>query len=176
MKINERILEIFKEFKIHSADGICYLLSIYYGYTPSFIPDDLKAKVNATGIITSELGILQWNVPLFKGQETNFDWVEKEYISLFEEANPSKRGNVRSAIARMKELFAKNPDIRKEEVIGATVIYIANSNPEYIRQSHYFIKKGRGVAMTQDILEWIDRYRTVMKDTSEDRSVTRRLR
>lgn len=176
MKINEDVKEYLRDFNIPIEDGFAYLVTLYFGFNPSYIPDSLRVKVNATGIISTNLGLIQWNVPLFEGQETNFKWVETEYVPLFEEANRDKRGNVKSAVTRMKALFARDPSIRKEEVIGATVLYVTNNDNRFIRQSHYFIEKGRGVERTRDIIEWIDRYREVMKDTSEDRSVTRKLR
>lgn len=168
MNVNNEILEIFKEFKIRSDDGICYLVSLFHGYNPTYIPDDLKKKVNATNIITSKNNILHWNIPLYEEQMTAFEWVDKEYVYLFESANSDKRGNARESIRRMKKFFANNPDIRKDEVIGATKMYIRNTDVRYIRLSHYFIEKGAGATKTNDILEWVDKYR-LSKDVSKGR-------
>ncbi len=175
MEINEEILEIFKEFRILPADGICYLISLFHGYSPTYIPDEIKMKVNLTGIIAEVNKNLHWNVPLYNNQETNFSWVNKEYVSLFENANPDKKGNWREATTRLKKLFAKYPEIRKQDVIGATKLYLDNTNPKYIRLSHFFIEKGAGASKTQDILEWIDRYNEENIPVQGNTSITRKL-
>jgi len=72
MKINERILEILKEFNIYPPNGICYLISLYYGYEPTYIPEGLKIKINITGIITEKNKNLHWNIPLYEQQVTEF--------------------------------------------------------------------------------------------------------
>ena len=159
MEINEEILETFKEVKIYPADGICYLLTKFYGYEPTYIPEDLKVKMNLTGIYGSKDGNLHWNIPLFNNQETGFDWVKTEYVAMFKEHNSDRGGNVRESIARMKKLFAKNPEIRKDEVLGATRMYLINTDPKYIRNPHYFIEKGSGANKTYDILDWVDKYK-----------------
>jgi hypothetical protein len=156
--INEEILEILKEFNIPRDDGICYLISLYYGYTPSYIPGDLKVKLNMTGIYRVVNNDIDWKVGLFKGQETAFEWV-RGYCDMFKESNPSRGGKVRETTARLKKLFAKNPDIRKDEVIGATKMYLLNSDSTYIRFPHYFVEKGEGASKTSDLLDWIDKYR-----------------
>lgn len=175
MDINEEIIEVLKEYSIKKDDGICYLLSLFYGYKPSYIPNELKIKVNITKIVVDKGGNLHWNVPLFDGQETTFDWVEKEYIEMFHNKNPKKGRYKRECIGRMKKLFAKDPSIRKEEVIGATVLYLSETDPTYIRKPHFFIEKGVGVNKIQDILDWIDRYREAQEPEEEGRNVSRRL-
>lgn len=157
MNINSRIIETLKEFNINKDDGLTYLFALYYGLQPNYIPGDVQSKVSASRIVEIGKTGLQWNIPLFEEQTTAFDWVEKEYIPLF--AGINKATNKREATARMKKLFAQNPDIRKEEVLGATELYIFN-NGNYSRLPHYFIEKGSGADKTQDILDWIDKYRT----------------
>ena len=41
----------------------------------------------------------------------------------------------------MKKFFATYPDVRKDEVIDATVMYLQNTNRTYVRNPHYFILK-----------------------------------
>lgn len=160
MLINKQILEIFKDAKIGESDGICYLLALHFGYTPTYIPEPLQFQVNQTRIVEKdETGGLKWNLPLFEGAEVAFGWVATEYVPLFKERNPDKGGKVREATARMKKLFATNPEIRKAEVLAATKMYLRNTNPDYIRLPHYFIDKGKGVERTQDILDWVDKYK-----------------
>lgn len=157
MKINSKIVEILTEYNIRQEDGICYLISLFHGYEPTYIPEHLKVKVNMTKIVENELGSLKWNVGLYEGVETAFDWVTTKYIKLFDVAGKATHG--RESLTRMKKLFASNPDIRIEEVLGATEMYIRNTQTTYVRQPHYFIEKGKGVEKTQDILNWIDKYR-----------------
>jgi hypothetical protein len=176
MKINEQILEIFSEFKIYPADGICYLIALFHGYEPTYIPEDLKIKINATGIIGEKNKNLHWNIPLYEEQVTAFDWVRTEYVPLFKEANSDRGGNVRESIARMKKLFAANPDIRKDDVIGATKMYLLNTESKYIRNPHYFIQKGKGAEKTYDILDWIDKYKLTKEQQQGRTSHTNTLK
>lgn len=156
MNVNSEIVEILKEFNINKEDGLTYLIALFYDLRPSYIPLDIQSKISASRIVEATKTGLQWNVPLFEEQQTTFDWVEKEYVPLF--AAIGKDKYKREATARMKKLFAKNPDIRKEEVLAATELYIFN-NGNYSRFPHYFIEKGSGAEKTQDILDWIDKYR-----------------
>ena len=165
MKINEQILDILKEFGIRKDDGICYLISLYHGYKPTYIPDVLKQKINLTKIVVNDRTGITWNIPLYSGAETAFEWVKTEYVPMFKERNSKKGGKVREATSRMKKLFAANPDIRKDEVIGATRMYLLNTNPDYIRFPHYFIEKGVGAEKSWDVLDWIEKYR-LTEDTT----------
>lgn len=175
MTINEELLEILKDNSINKSDAICYLLSLYYGYKPTYIPRELKIKINTTKIIVEKDGNLHWNIPLFEEQEVGFEWVDSEYIELFKERKPSEGRYKRECIKRMKALFAKHPDIRKDEVIGATILYLSATDPTYIRKPHFFIQKGQGVSKIQDILDWIERYRETKEPEEENRTITRKL-
>lgn len=160
MQINDQVKKALEEFSVPLKDGIPYLICLYFGYEPSYIPDMLKQKVNATGIVIIDAkGTLQWRVPLFEGQETAFGWVQTEYVPLFSEANPKKGGKVREATARMKKFFANNPEIRKEDIIAATKLYLLNSDPRFIRFPHFFIEKGKGVDRISDLEDWLDKYK-----------------
>ena len=163
MEINEEILEIFSEFRIKVDDGICYLMAVYYGYKPSYIPEEFKERILETTIFEDRDGNIHWNAPLFKNQETTFDWVKTEYVEMFKNANSERGGHVRETTSRMKALFAKTPDIRKDDVLSATRMYLLNTDSKYIRFPHYFIEKGSGATKTFDILTWIEKF----KDTQE---------
>lgn len=172
MEINTDIYEVLEDFKIKREDGICYLLSLYFGFSPTYIPEDVKLKINLSKIIEIEIikdkkDRIKWNIPLFEGQEVAFEWVKTEYVELFRPYG--KASNVKDATDRMKKLFAKNPDIRKEEVLGATEMYLYSEahRPMFIRMPHYFIEKGRGGERTQDILDWIDKYRNNVSETKQ---------
>lgn len=165
MVINKKILEILKEFNIIQDDGICYLMCLYHNYNPTYIPDLLKQKVNLTKIVVQTEKGTTWNIPLYEGSEIAFEWVKREYVPLFEEKNKRRGGKVREATSRMKKLFASYPDIRKDDVIGATKMYLRNTDADYIRFPHYFIEKGVGVEKSYDILDWIDKYK-LSQDTN----------
>ncbi len=168
MNINEEILEILTEFKIQKDDGICYLISLFYDYKPSYIPISFMIKMNTTGIYAEDKGSIKWNVPLFEGQETAFEWVKKEYVQMFKDANADRGGHVREATSLLKKLFAKNPDIRKEDVLGATRMYLLNTDTKFVMYPHYFIQKGVGGAKTVTIMNWLDKYK-LAKDQEQGR-------
>lgn len=157
--INKKLLDVLKEYKITPDEAIPYLVSIYYNYNPLYIPIELKRKINSTGIVYERNGEIEWKIGLFEGQETTFSWVKDEYVPLFKDANSEKGGGVRESIARMKKFFSENPDIRKDEVIGATKLYLANTDPKYIRKTYYFIFKGSGISKISDLYDWVQKYR-----------------
>lgn len=159
MVINEQIKEILKEFKINENDGILYLIGLHYNLNSTLFSDEFTAKICLTGIFHNDATGLNWRIPLFENQETQWDWVKTEYMALFKSVNTTRTGNNRDCIARFKKLFSKYPEIRKDDVIQATKLYLSESNPEFIRTSHYFIEKGVGASKSSDLLEWIDRYK-----------------
>lgn len=173
MEINNKILGVFKEFGIVQDDGICYLIALFHNYRPSYIPDKLRQQVNATGIVEVRDKLIYWNIPLYTNQVTGFDWVKTEYVPMFKKANPEKGGYVREAIKRIKQLLADNPDIRKDDIINATKLYLSNTDYRYIRNPHYFITKGVGVNKTHDILTWIDKLKE--SESQIRTSITRKL-
>ena len=161
MTINPDIIKALKELKINPKDGIVYLLGLKFGYEASYVPMSLIASTNRTGIYSLDnFNSLQWNIPLFDGETVSaWDWVKTEYRNMFKDANPEKAGNGNDCVRRMKKLFSQYPEIRKEDVIGATKLYITNTDSRFIRMSHYFIEKGQGATKTNDILTWVDAYK-----------------
>lgn len=158
MKINKQIKEVLQEINIPYKEGVTYLLSLHFGTVPNYIPESISIPINIAKIVEVDSGTLTWRIPLFEGQETAFGWVVDEYIELFRVAGKNKFK--RESVARMKRLFSSNPEIRKEEVLGATRLYLKSVNdPKFVRYPHYFIEKGTGGNKTQDILTWIDLYR-----------------
>lgn len=168
MIINPKIIEKLKANKIDVDEGLLCLLAVYHKISYSKISFDTLTKLAEVEDTTSITNNLVWEHKLFIDSdkvETPFDWVKDEYIELFERYG--KGGFVRESTARMKRLFSENPEIRKEDVLNATRLYLFNTNPKFSRQPHYFIRKGSGVNMTQDILEWIDRAKEVTEATTE---------
>jgi hypothetical protein len=181
MKINQNELEPkLLEFKVRPADGMCYLLALYYGYKPDYIPDHVKQRVHASGIISvDENRNVTWNINLFEGQKNNFSWVTTEYLELFRHYKKNLLYK-RECVARMKNLFRDNPDIRKHEVLGGTAMYIKDcvhkgTNAKYVKNPHYFIKKGQGYNTTQPILTWIELYREEIRKVSSVESLSKSI-
>lgn len=162
MKINSQIEEVLKETHCNINDSLGYLLALYYDIKPTYIPDEVKRKVHASGIITNHQGI-NWNIPLFEEQNTQFDWVKVEYIPLFTRINKEKTGHVSDCITRMKRFFVMYPDIRKDEILAATKLYLRNTDPLYIREPRYFVFKGVGADKTSDLAHWVEVYRETNK-------------
>lgn len=172
MTINEEIKDILQECRIGVADGISYLLMKYFDVVPSYVPEVLVTKMNSTGIYYLDRNnSLQWKVPLFNEQETAFDWVKTEYVQQFVDANPDKRGNGNSSVRLMKKFFQTNPDVRKEEVIEATRMYIKNTDSRFIRLSHYFICKGKGANKIEELKDWVEKYRLWLGEGKDRTSV-----
>ena len=73
------------------------------------------------------------------------------------------------------ELFYENPDIRVDEIIGASKMYIRNTNNKYIREARYFIYKGVGTDKVSDLLAWIEKYRTATTSNTEGRAISRTM-
>lgn len=167
MKINSEIQTTLMEAGIYAEDGIAYLLCRYFYVQSDVFPKELVDRVLALNIVNEDNA---WRIPLFDnpGTDPKWDWVSEEYVSLFAPIN--KATNKREATARMKRLFASNPDIRKDEVIGATEMYLFNTNSKFVRLPHYFIEKGVGNNKTSDILTWIDKYRLTQESEVRDNS------
>ena len=185
MNINPKIRELLEEFHISYEDGLAYLLSIYFDCRPSYVPTALVQKMNITRILSIEDRKLVWLVPLFledKDKENpneKWAWV-KEWRELFKRASPLRAGNTNTCITRMKTFFAENPDVRAEEIFGATKLYIRNVKAAtYVKTSHKFIYDGAGKSRNSELEEWVERYRLVMKDiqgvmTSPEEPVSKR--
>lgn len=75
----------------------------------------------------------------------------------------------------MKKLFYENPDIRVDEIIGASKMYIRNTNNKYIREARYFIYKGIGADKVSDLLTWIEKYRIAATSNMEGRAISRTM-
>lgn len=169
MGINPAIKSILEENGVDYQDGLTYLLCVYYDVYPSFIPDSLKRLVNDTKIVVLTSEDITWQIPLFDKEVDNstFSWVITEYVALFKNIGKGTHG--KESIKRMKKFFATYPDVRKDEVIDATVMYLQNTNRTYVRNPHYFIFKGSGYAMTSDLYAWVETLRQERKEL-ENRS------
>ncbi len=161
MDINPQIADILSAFNIPVDDGKAYLLSVYFELQASVFPDLLKQKINVTNIFTFKEGGVTWNIPLFivDRADSKWAWVE-EWRLQFKRRNVSRAGSKTTALTRMKSFFANNPDVRVEEVIGATNLYFNSiTNAEYLMTSHYFIYKDKENDKTSALEGWIETYR-----------------
>jgi len=164
LEFNEDVLEILQDFRVEIDEGLLYLLSIYHDLKSDVFPEGLKNAMSTTGIVQKGCGgKYDWKLPLFKGQEVAFDWVETQYCELFKMQNTDRGGNVKESTSRMKIYFSKNPEVRKEEVLGAVRMYLTGINPSYMSNPHYFIKKGKGADAVHLLEDWIQKYRDGIK-------------
>ena len=87
-------------------------------------------KINISRIVDRdyERKEIIWNVPLFGTQEVKWSWVDTEYRKLFRDIRPDRSGTSISCLKRMKEFFRDNPEVRKDNVIAATKLYISELN------------------------------------------------
>ena len=163
MEINQEVLEILKEFRIGKDAGILCLLGIYHGLdVDTVVPEEVVKSINLTKIVERDYSTktITWNVPLFIGQETAFNWV-MDWMDGFSRINTERRGSVRDAVPRMKAFFAKYPEYRKEDVIKATELYFASiKDPKYLMKSHKFIFDGVGAMKKSTLLEYCEKVAT----------------
>lgn len=159
LTFNTEIKGLFSTHKIPPHDGLCFLLSLHYGIVPSFIPKELERKILATNIVTKdyENNVYKWNVSLFEETEIGFEWIT-EWMDLFKQVNPERRGIKADVLRRMKKFFVNNPSVRKHEVFEATQNYLSTiSNPIYCKKSHKFIYEMDNSSMLGDYVEQLEK-------------------
>lgn len=150
MEINQEIkLRLNKSNIANKTSGLVYLIAVYHKlHNATCFSEKLKAEVASLGIFINGQSGVEWKIPLFKGQEANFEWV-KDFREKFKAVNKSRAGDLKACVSRMKEFFAANPHVRVEHVMKATDNYLASVNdPNYLCTSHYFIVKGKGLDRT----------------------------
>jgi hypothetical protein len=176
MKINEEIKERIRDLGIPLNDGLAYLLAVYFNCVPSTTSLVLVKQMSVTKILSlSTDKQVSWNIPLFVNQvkEDKWDWVISEYRELFRQVNSLRSGPKSSCISRMKKFFQENPEVRKDDVIGATKMYIRNlTSSDYITSAHYFIFKGTGANKISGLEDWVDKYKSYTSTLVSDQSKT----
>lgn len=85
-------------------------------------------------------------------------WVKTEYCAMFKAKNPDKGGKVKESVARLKAMFRARPEIRKEDVLLTVKLYLGQTNSQYIRFPHYFLKKGSGANAIYEFDDWYEKY------------------
>lgn len=177
MKINEAIKDILKEHQLPLGDGIACLLMMYFDYKPSYLPKEIEERIKRTGIIKADpTHTIQWVVPLFEEQVTGFEWIT-DWMQFFGNVNKERRGSKSSVASRMKKFFVTYPDIRQQDVITATKLYISTvDNPKYIKKSEKFIFEGVGLEKTSLLKEWVDKYREMSSSQGQRKSTSNTMK
>lgn len=160
MEINKEIYEILKEFNIDTDDGLLVLLGIYFKLDVDRVcPEEIVKAINTTKIVEKDYAKkrLQWNVPLFQEQVTEWDWVKK-YNDKFGKMNPSRKDALGDVTTRMIEWFKKYPQYRVEDVKRATQSYMSTvKDPQYLKSSAKFIFDGAGAMKKSLLLSWCEK-------------------
>jgi len=170
LEFNSEIREVFNTNSISIHDGLSYLLCLYYGTDPSYIPKELERKVLSTNIVTKDYSNdeLKWNISLFEEIENGFEWIS-DWMEMFKQVNPERKGVKTDVLRRMKKFFVNNPSIRKEDVIEATKMYLKTiDNSIYCKKSHKFIYEQDGTSMLLDYVERIPKNKTIEQTYKDD--------
>lgn len=157
LNFNTKIREILTSNRIDIHDGLAYLMCLYYGIEPTYVPESLKRKILAINIVTKDYSndSITWREPLFEESERGFEWIV-EWMDLFKKVNPARRGVKKYVLGRMKKFFVNNPEIRKDEVMEATRKYLASiENPTFCKSSHKFIYEADGSSMLENYVELV---------------------
>jgi hypothetical protein len=162
--INSDILEALREYKVNSDEAKLYLLGIYFGLNTEYISEKTRKQVNALGIVEREYKdnsssphTLRWKVPLFNEEKDEaFAWISN-YMKLFGDINPERKGTKSACMSRMKRFFTEHPEVRKQDVKSAVEAYLRTvSDPAYLKSAHKFIYEGTGfnkVSMLEQYIE-----------------------
>ena len=176
MKVNSEILKILNEYNINQLEGISFLTLIYHNLFPYFLPEELKTKLEKTGIFTINNQEVVWNIALYEEQLINFEWV-KEYREAFKKINPDRAGTLPFCIVKMKKFFSENPSVRMEEVKGAVNMYFRTvKDPQYLIKAQNFISKGKGLEKESELQVWIERYRETLGEAKGRASLTNTMK
>jgi hypothetical protein len=158
MEINKDIFEVLKEFKINKDEGLLYLLGVFYKLDVEKVCSEEVIKAMAlTKIVDKNYtnGLITWNMPLFQGQQTEWDWV-KEWNNKWNIQKDRKASNP-DCIKRMQEFFKKYPSYRAEDIMRATEMYMKTVSIGYLKNSAAFIFDGAGASKKSILLGWCEK-------------------
>jgi hypothetical protein len=159
MEFNPEVIELLRVHHINRDEGLLFLLGIYHNLdVDRLVPEETLRGINLTKIVEKEYDSRQivWNMPLFKGIEFSFAWVE-DWIAGFGRMNTERKGSYRDAVDRMKAFFAKYPEYRKEDVYAARDLYFSVTQPKFCMKSHKFIFDGAGAMKKSTLLEYCEK-------------------
>ena len=183
-KINQKVIDIVEKSSFKSQDIFVYLLSLFFNYEPSYIPEKVKEETNRLGIINRDYlkGTVQWIVPLFNITpeiDTAWDWVHNDYRKLFSDVKAIAGGNKKSCTMKMKKFFSEHPDVRKQDVIDAAKLYIeefanGKNNPVYMQRADYFISKTQNGVGGKAVESRLEMYVEIIMSKTEKAPTTSR--
>jgi hypothetical protein len=165
MTINQELVKFLHNSNVECDLALLYLLSLYHGLTTDdLIPEATVRAVNTIGIVERDYktNTLNWHIALYDGQSTDgvWEWVN-EFRKLFASKNKEREGNKKACVQRMKMFFTQNPDIRKQDVLEATMMYLRSTDPKYVKMAERFIFDGQGNYKTSLLTDWVDRLREI---------------
>lgn len=164
MVINKAIKDTLRAYEIPQTEGILCLMVIYYELP---MPDilnsalgDIMRQINISHIVERDYSTetVKWNIPLYGGEDTTWDWVNSEYREIFKKIRPDRAGSPTSCLKRMKDFFKAHPEVRKEEVLKAALMYVASvDDPQYLQGADYFIIKSSNTGgMTSRLEQYLE--------------------
>jgi hypothetical protein len=160
MEINPDIYDVLKEYKIDKNQGTLALLAIWFKLdAETTCSEEVIKAINLTKIVEKvhANGTLQWNMPLFTGQQTEWDWVETEYNVLWKRNQDRKASNP-DCKKRMQDFFKKYPIYRKDDVMKAVRAYhAATKDAGFLKNSAAFIFDGQGAMKKSILLGWCEK-------------------
>ena len=155
VEVNSEIRKILANKTIPIHDGVGFLLCLYYGVHPSYVPKELERRILACGIVSKDYSTDEviWIVPLFEETIIGFEWIG-DWMDLFKAVNPGRRGVKSEVLRRMKTFFMNNPTVRMQDVMEATKLYLKSvEEAKYCKKSHKFIAEGDGTSMLLDYVQ-----------------------
>ena len=182
MKINPKLKEFLKEKgKEEKYEEIFNILSFSYFFPestfPEYFPKDLLQFVFQSRLLLYDSlgGVHSLTLPLFEDLETEskMAWVDT-FRNFFKTANSDRAGTRKTCFDRMKIFLRENPEIRAQEILGATEMYVSNTNPAYIMKSHKFIYDGAGSFRNSTLEEWVEKYREA-REISLDKDISDKM-
>ena len=184
-EFNPEVYDKLKEHgiieQIDTNEALCYLLAIYYELHVTCINERIIRQVNLTKIVERDYFVIQsnttnptkWNISLFivpEQVDNNWEWVDKEYRIKFKAISGDKAGDKNGCIAKMKQFFAANPEVRKQDVIDAAELYIApfrtaTQNAKYMQRADYFISKKEAGAKLSRLEQYLEQLKDRKKES-----------
>lgn len=169
----KEVLDFFLEMEVFKANNEDEDYQKIIHSNGLFVPSELWMKLRSLNIFSDEDNeIFKLKIRIFEDEETSdtphdkFAWI-KEFRALFKEANPLRDGTLSSTKERMKKFFSENPDVRKDEIMGAVKLYLQHTASAYVMKAHKFIYDGAGVNRNSTLEEWLEKYRTYKQLTDE---------
>lgn len=162
MEINQELSSFLAEHNVDCSLSLLYLLGIYHNLDgiSEVIPEPIIRIVNSLGIVERNYkeNTVEWHIALYNGQNVDsvWEWVN-EYRKLFALKNKERDGNKKACVQRMKLFFSQNPEVRKQDVLEATTMYLKTVEPKFVKMSERFIFDGQGNYKTSMLLQWVER-------------------